>query len=329
MSYRYSSAWSRRSALGRALINAGCWRNAVPRVGNLFPGITTPMPEPANVSFEEACDVSAVEILKKFDDVVVLWSGGIDSTLVACKLLQHKQPHHTIYITTNEQSLEVGSEYLPALLVEGAVQTDFDLVNLLALAERGARIVSGYHADSILVGEFYDNHSIGELIWDISPVDMLRLNAKSMGVLDGVSHVQEMRFAERTLEQLEPLLEHMPVERTAANIGWWLDFSTYWEHDEYELHFRLGLGVPGEGYISFFNTTMFQQWAQQDTRVKVGQNGKHHKYQYTEQIAKVLGEGLAPPKKAIMGDIGWYRPELVDHRLLLIREDYSPFVAGA
>jgi hypothetical protein len=328
MTFRYSRAWSERDSLGRALLQAGCWRHAVPRIGDLFPGIATPMPESASVSFADACDARATELLAVHDNLVVLWSGGIDSTLVVCKLLEHKRVDQTVYITVNDQAASVGKDYLPALIQAGVKTTTFDRDNLLEMAGRGIRLITGYHADSILVGEFYDNPKISESIWTISPEEAIRLNACDLNpALARSDRKTQENFARRTLEQLEPLLALMPLERTAANIGWWLDFTSYWERDEYELYFRLGLDKPGAGYISFFNSTPIQQWALQDTRDKAGRNGTHHKHLYLTEISKHIGD-IAPPNKAIMNDIGWYRTCLGDSRLLLIREDYSTVVTS-
>lgn len=300
MQYRYLSSWANNTEFGRALTRSTGWLHAVPRVGSFFPGITTPMPDPKNYSFQEICFARAEELWKEKSSITVMWSGGVDSTLVALVLAVTKPIGCDLFVTANAQSLSDGKDALRSIEILGGTIKPF--------VKGEGYPVTGYHADSMLIGEFYDHKSIGEDIWTIGLTEAFQ---RYTG--------WNKSLCEEAIETLKPLIDLMPLEKTAANVCWWIDFSTFWDRDEYDAGYRLGLGIPGRDYTSFFSSELFQSWAIKDAREKA----KHgYKGEYIQLIDRFTGCSLQFKKNTLLESL------VVDHRimsdkLLAIKEDYS------
>lgn len=310
MKLLYSKEWT-KTELGSAIITAIGWQHAVPRVGNLFSGSTIPIPDGGPVPLIEAVEDSAKDLLNRYKTLYVPWSGGIDSTLVAVALAHFKTPEHTIIISESDQSMTDSPSGIYKLLIEkGCVGEPFDIERMKEISANGGMVVSGYHADSIMIGEMADARELHDVIHDMTPVELLMAHT-------GLSEAR----CKTLLRQLEPLLSLMPVERTAANIAWWLDFTCCWSRDEYDLHFRLGL--PKGSYASFFMTDLFQRWSMQDTRKKGGLTEATKKYKYKDILESYLGVKVSNFKSNLIDFNLTIDNDLFSDKLLLIREDYS------
>lgn len=305
--YRYSRQWARTSPLGIALIQATGWQHAVPRVGRLYPFMSTPMPEAREHDFHQLCEQRAIQLWAEHDELIVAWSGGLDSTLVAALLQRHRPAGKTLWVSYSATAQSYAPDYLAELIRRGARH-----ITLSDARRRNLFWVTGYHADSILIGEYYD--ALGENLWDMRVEE-------AVAAYSGIT----VKTALRTLSVLEPLLEHMPVDRTAANVAWWLDFATFWDRDEYDAHYRLGFGLPGVNYTSFFSTKEWQEWSQQDARVKCGP-GKY-KQMYRDLLEELLGVS-SPLHKNTLSKEDAVESSLFSPNLLAIRNDYSLIITS-
>lgn len=280
MTYRYHSRWrqgdSSRLALTQIIRND--W--AIPRAGNLYSGICTPIAPPSNISLKQACFNRATEILAKYDEIYIMFSGGVDSTLVAAYLCSMSKPNHKI---TLSGSTQVESDCDPRVIEWFKQYATFEEISIDRMKEttaRGGMVVTGVHADSILIGEVLDDAKDPAFytdIWDMTPVEMV---AKFTG--------QSNLWAEVQLNKIRPLTDLMPVAMNAPNLAWWLDFSCLWDRDEMEFMTKLGLDHTGKGFIAFFNTTEFEGWSQRDASQKAGVGIELYKYQYKELIMDII-----------------------------------------
>lgn len=316
MSYRYSKAWRKNTPLGMAITNSIGWMHAVPRVGNLYPGRTTPLPKDMYpVSLQDACDNTAKQLILKYQTIYVLWSGGIDSTLVVAQLIKHRSADTKIIVSLNNQTVEDCDDDLIDTFSEYGVEFEqLSSDRMREIVDNGGMVVSGYHADSILVGEFVDNKRLEDVIFDITPVEMFCMHLDI-----------ETPTAEYYLRELEPLLALMPFERTAANIAWWLDFTCCWDRDEYDLMYRFNLKPAGIGYYNFFSSDDFQRWSMRDTREKAGRTRSTHKYQYRDIIKSVFGRDFKFDKNLMNHEtyVDHQKINIFDEKLVAIDLDYS------
>lgn len=317
MEYRYSKAWADRG-LGRSIIKVFGWQHSAPRVGGLFPGITDPIPAPASPTFSQCLEDATARALARAEEFVVLWSGGVDSTLVALCLASRKSPTQKVYITCSDQSMADSAQATKdALARAGCLHAPMSLTWLHQAVARGAVVVNGSHADSITLGEFADAADIHDQIWDMSMVQLVQAHM-------GLTRPE----AEAHLEVIQPLFDLMPLEQTTLNKAFWTDFTCCWSRDEYDFTYRFDLGPPGETHFSFFSTSMFQQWAVMDAREKLRRGDS--KWMIREACIRIAGHSLRFKKNLMDPAINapGYQT-LYSDRLLAIRSDYRLVLSGA
>lgn len=279
MTYRYHNRWVKTSTFGLALSDVTANAIVIPRIAGIYPYIHTPIAPKSDISFHQACLNRAKWILANYDDIHIMFSGGVDSTLVAAYLCSMKTTQK-ITLTRSDQSDIDADPKLIEWVKQYAEFEDISVESLQSVTERGGMVITGTHADSILVGEFLDDMGDPEIytdIWDMTPQEMI---AKYTG---NTTH-----WADVQLNKLKPLTDKMPVSMTAANLAWWIDFSCLWDRDELEFMVHLHMQPPGKGYISFFNTPEFEGWSQKDASEKAGVGIDHYKYQYKELIADII-----------------------------------------
>lgn len=310
MTVRYSRQWG-RTELGRALIAVFGWPNVVPRVGGLFPGITTPIPGGSPVGLPVAVESAARSFLARYDTLYLQWSGGVDSTLVAAALLHYRKKQRLILTTSDQSARDAPAGLLELLLERGVEAEPFDIDRMKAITQAGGMVVTGHHADSIMLGELADAKKLHDDIWHMTPLEMIQVNAEC-----------EVTKARILLRQLEPVIGLMPFERTAANIAWWLDFTCCWDPDEMQPYLQQGL-TPGDiGYEAFFKSSLFQRWAMQDVRNKTGRTETTKKEQYVELVERFLGSRFTFVKNIIDEQLCLPDSPIHSDQVLLIDEQY-------
>jgi hypothetical protein len=290
---------------------------AIPRAGRLYSGISTPIAPPSSISLKQSCINRAVEILAKYDEIYIMFSGGIDSTLIAVYLCSLAQPHHKITISQSTQVDEACDPNVVEWLKQYSVFEDFSIDTMKAVTARGGMVVTGTHADSILIGKLLDDiddPAIYTDIWDMTPHDLI---VKFTGQSDLWVDVQ--------LKKIKPLTDLMPVAMNAPNLAWWLDFSCLWDMDEMKFPIKLGLNAPGNGFISFFNTQEFEGWAQQDASQKAGIGIDLYKYQYKELIIDIIKFEPVWPGKTKSASLQEYSADTKNilQNILLVNENWE------
>lgn len=279
MTYRYHYRWNAASSFNIALAAVTKNEIVIPRAGKLYPGICTPIAPPSDISFHQACLNRANWILSNYNDIHIMFSGGVDSTLVALYLCSLKTTQK-ITLTSSPQADGDTDSRVIEWIKQYAEFEDISVDALKAVEERGGIVVTGVHADSILIGELLDDMHDPQIytdVWDMTPQELI---AKYTG--------QSTLWADVQMKKITPLTDLMPVPMTAPNLAWWLDFTCLWDRDEMEFAVKFGLKPPGKGYIAFFNTPDFEGWSQQDASQKAGVGIDRYKYQYKELIVDIL-----------------------------------------
>jgi hypothetical protein len=290
---------------------------AIPRAGKLYSGISTPIAPPSSISLKQACFNRATEILAKYDEIYIMFSGGIDSTLLAAYLCSLAQPRHKITISHSAQVDEACDPKVVEWLKQFSTFEELSIDAMKAVTARGGMVVTGTHADSILIGEILDDMddpAIYTDIWDMTPHDLM---VKFTGQSDLWVEVQ--------LKKIRPLTDLMPVAMNAPNLAWWLDFSCLWDRDEMNFPIKLGLGSPGKGFVSFFNTRDFEGWAQQDASQKAGIGIDLYKYQYKELIIDIIKFEPVWPSKTKSASLQEYSADTKNilQNILLVNENWE------
>lgn len=311
--YRWTAGWSQSTAMGVALRTLTDYPLAVPRVGNLFPGVTPPIPAgPYGGDFDAIARARAADLWARFDTLFVLWSGGTDSTLVAALLAATKGEKRLVLSDSGRLETGTGPEVFQWLLDSGCEFIEATTASMRQIVDQGGMVVSGHHADSLLLGEY------AVLGNDLFHIEMQEAVMRHTGMTQA--------WAQKQLDACLELFDYLELEHTVPNLCWWLDFTSCWAQDEMSLRLSHGLEPPGVGYETFFGTDDFQRWAMQPVEDKIGRGNKAFKYRYHALIEEVMGF-----KPTLVGGNSDHLPGEDHTRLgsfLAIREDWSLVLSG-
>lgn len=318
MDYRYALGWSRTHPVGQAVAALTPWTRAMCRAGDFWKGLKSPIPQGEyGGNFPSICRSEITKLWAGRKEIVVLWSGGIDSTLVAALLVESRPKGAVIRLCSDTATLSNEEHQGLGWLVEnGCMKMPLDVNQLRSVTERGGMVVSGYHADTLLSGDMVRYWDLYETIWDMSLEDLF---LKVSGL--------PIQAVKKHMEDIQPLLDLCPLEQTAANVAWWLDYTCAWDDDEMALKYIMDLEAPGEGYINFFASEALQLWAVQDASLKIGRTKGTHKKVYMELLNEIMGFSVEMPINTEPTSDYFIYP-ISKGLLLAIREDWSIIESG-
>lgn len=320
----YSKVWAKTDPVGRAITLMFGWPRANVRVPGFWNGAYTPIPKGRRggdaEDFRVLCEARASELWGSYQEVAVLCSGGADSTLVACSMLRARPAGYKLIITADKATLE-HPEYdiMRYFSEQGCEFMESTEENVKALTARGGMMLTGYHGDTILCGDIIRYLDAYETIWDMTEVEVLTAYGVTQGLHEDT--------CAQMLVDLEPLLALNPLERTAANSAWWVDFVSTWDQDETSPMIMFNTGPAGKGFINFYNTEGFQLWSIQPVENKVGKTALTHKRVYKDIIASIVGFEPAIPVGTHNNDDDELFLGLDVNRALAVMEDGSVILA--
>lgn len=312
MNYRYLRAWRDSGPVARAITRLCPWSRPTCRVGGFWPGIYEPIPEgEAGGDLAALCRAEAAALWAKYDKLAVLWSGGVDSSLLACLLAESRPSNATLVLIAEAATLANDAYDLRDwLLAQGCTTQILSSQALRDVTARGGMVVTGYHADTLLSGDIVRYNDLYESIWGMTEQELFeRITGLPASVVMGL------------LADLEPLLAMMPLPRTAANVAWWLDFNCAWASDDMTLKYSFDLAPPGQGYVNFFGAPSLQLWSMQGADNKIGPDKASHKHLYLDLIAGIVGFAPSIPHSTEPG--AFFGESMDMGRVLAIREDWS------
>ena len=309
---RYARVWAQGTAFGKALYELTPWHRVVCRAGDFWPGLKSALPTgPFGGDLATIARAEAQALWQRYDELLVMWSGGIDSTLLAALLVECKPPGASLTLCSEAKTLGwVDHPVLPWLLEQGCQTQLLSQTVLEAVVQRGGMVITGYHADGLLSGDIVRYSDLYEQVWSMDLVEMFMAVSKHPEAL--VKH---------HLKALQPLFDLCPLAPTPVNLAWWLDFTCAWDSDSMMFQYHQGIAPHGVGYINFFGSTAFQNWAVQDAAQKIGPTRATHKQVYLNLLAEILGfMPVLPHATEYDEDFG----RIMDMgKVLYIREDWS------
>ena len=318
MNYRYASGWARANPVGQAISKLTPWYRVMCRAGDFWPGIKSAIPTGQyGGDLASICRTEAQAAWEGRSELVVMWSGGIDSTLLAALLVECRPEGGLIRLCSDRATLEWDTHQgLQWLLSHGCTKLEIDPAELRAVVGRGGMVVAGYHADTLLSGDIVRYNDLYERIFDISVEDMFVEITKF-----------PLTVVQKYLADIKPLLDLCPLEQTAANVAWWLDYTCAWDSDEMALKYAVDIDPPGVGYFNFYGSDAFQLWAVQDATLKIGRTKETHKQVYLDLLSEVMG--FAPEMPVTTEPSReYYQNEAITRQLLAIKEDWTLVESG-
>lgn len=251
-----------------------------------------PMPKDlyTNKNFETICNERMLDIIayvkanpsKQF---VVMYSGGIDSTLIIVLLLQlgDQELFDRTLVILNEASIAENPEFYNKYI------TQFRM----ASSNSFEKYLTEEHI--VLTGEFADN-VFGSLTLGMA---MDRLGDRTIAHAPYQEYALKfftqklggIEEAQKYMDVMDPLMKLNPngIE-SLHDYMWWINFTMKWQAVEFRIlsHARqdevLSLDWVNNSLIHFWNTETWQQWSVSNPDKKVGKDWASYKWVAKELI---------------------------------------------
>lgn len=253
-----------------------------------------PMPmtfEPKN--FQELSVSRINQLISSKNKVKLLWSGGIDSTYIACLMIDlgimdRLLSEERLQIGLNADSIKENPVFFEKFLkkyMSVIVQSD----TILKDPEDDEIIITGEMADN-LVGsltmkscvDFYNDFSVVHESWKQRPLEWL------VRKLDGIETTVLTDFIEETVAMA-------PVELISGHdLFWYMNFNFKWQAVNFRIVSHAINNEVGNKLINnlahFFNTEDFQAWSLSEGHYFNGSGWGEYKSVMKKYIYQVNGD---------------------------------------
>jgi len=219
-------------------------------------------------SFREICEDRWQGIVDQIDagkDIVIFYSGGIDSTLIVCLALMHpdwnKHAEH-IHLAFNEDSVRENPTFFEKYIIPGFADRLINASEFHTLIQDDRYVcVTGEFADNIfgsLTLKSYMDHT--------GDFSVIHGNFETQGLPWLLAKVKDHTQVVNCHEMIKVLLEQAPRKMLSNHdCFWWLNFATKWQ----AVKFRLVSHAPtpelvnamAQRVLHFFENKEFQLWA--------------------------------------------------------------------
>jgi hypothetical protein len=236
-----------------------------------------------NKSFAQICDERAIELYQQAErnnrKLAVMYSGGIDSTLVVTALLKNlnKDQLKNVVILMNEESIyENRNFYYDHISKNLTSAPSFNYGSYIT--SKDYLLISGEQADMLFLPGFvfeYLNLTNAGLDSTFLPVEQTKGQ-----VIDCINYMlpeyKDKNSAENIYRIVEKVCESSPIEiKNMQDMWWWAHFVTKWQSCYTRM---LGfISNPNliefeKGYTTFFCNDDFQLWSM-NNRDSIMKNG--------------------------------------------------------
>jgi hypothetical protein len=215
-------------------------------------------PQLTSKSISEIMDSVADKVLnlstKKNQSVVVLWSGGVDSTAIVCALIKAGIRQDQLILLYTDYSIK---EY-PKMY-------DFlrkSKYRMIKFTWKSQSRVYDYIPNSLIVTGWCADQLFG------SNVNQFYPNEFNKPFKDGITNILNTfnNFDKHSLDRNLDLFEHhakkVGVElKYTCDALWWFNFSIKWSHVSMDLSMNIRNKEQRANIINFFEDEEFQSWS--------------------------------------------------------------------
>lgn len=219
-------------------------------VKNIFP--IPSIPKTFNKSYDDICNETVESLISKNKKIKILWSGGIDSTLILVCFLRAGYKDQIEVLLSSESIAENYSFYRNHLLGKVKMSPAYDLKKV-------------YDENSILLGGEYNDQLLGSNLLPLflkyyDPADLFNKFDK-----DKLRKIFSSKQENNVDSWIQLYLETtsaapVPIE-TNLDFHWWINFCCKWQGLYFRLVSYFECPVNFENYQHFFQNNDFQIWA--------------------------------------------------------------------
>lgn len=224
------------------------------------------------ITFEDAADSFGLEMCQEIDngkDIYLMWSGGIDSTVLAVSLLKHIQPHQRDKLTvvssffSQRENPIFYHKFLKNFKQIDVMNFDPANINL-----KNSIILDGEGGDQIF------GSSGANAAFSLNPDKILLPWRKNLDFLRDFYHDSTPGFVDYIVDLMNKTINHssMPIE-TLFDFFWWLNFNFKLDCVSFRQTLRMCKNITDQDFEYFTKHVMrrfyiskkIQQWSMSAT----------------------------------------------------------------
>lgn len=213
-----------------------------------------PIPQAIDTDMGELCDRRAAELIALGKPVVVLWSGGVDSTAILVSFLKQMTDELDLTVAYAPMTKFENPIMLAALVKDKRVKLEEhesipDYIRTLS----GKTVITGWCADQLFGS---DVHRFAPTLYNEPWMDGIRAMMKARGIF----------LTERSFDLIES-----EFSRYAANLGveltrfcefaWLYNFGVKWSFVRDAAKLVCHDSASRDGVVNFFEAMPFQEWS--------------------------------------------------------------------
>ena len=246
----------------------------------------------ADITLHEACRSHAQELVDRNQEIVLLWSGGIDSTLTACFLLDQIQNTDQITIYYTPESIRENPRFVDYIKKFNVKMVRWDL-EYKKLFRPDQLVVTGDHGD-VISGHMSSDFYYANKEWLLKPWQDFFI---AKGMPDNEISCIENMIAGHGVDDIVNL----------SDVHWW--FHLYVPYQFWFcrlLAFNLE-NLSSNNTIGFFECDIMNQWSLSN-RNNLSKYQTQHEYKqcYRNEIARFWPDSDYINKKPKVGSIQGY-----------------------
>jgi hypothetical protein len=247
------------------------------RLPNVTNSFTTHIVRPyqskkIDITLHQACRIRTQEIVDRNQPIVFFWSGGIDSTLVLCFLLDQLKNFNQIRVYYTPESVRENSEFVEYIKKFGVDMIRWD-IEYNSLFDSDQLIVTGDHGDCIsghIHRDIYDSNKE----WLLRPW-------QDFCQSKGVNPVH--------ISRLENIITGHSIENIVnlIDLNWWFQMYVtyqYWTVRSWTFNLE---NISTNNNLGFFDCDIMNQWSLTNRSI-LSQHSAQNDYKqcYRDEIAK-------------------------------------------
>jgi hypothetical protein len=243
-------------------------------------------------SYEQICDDRAKELLNQCEQnnkkLAVMYSGGIDSTLILCSLLKvaTKKQLDMVVVLLSDESIKENNNFYYQYVIK-----NFECVSSYKfpyyLGNDGYLFISGENADQLFGSQVCDEFVYGKN-YNILFNSIENTEGHIIDFFDKKLFDSHKKYKEGVFNIFKKIVEKCPIEiDTVYKFFWWINFTTKWQ----SVYVRLLPFAndttsikPQENYTTFYCTEEFQLWSLNNSNCFVKDTKDSAKYISKEYI---------------------------------------------
>lgn len=210
-------------------------------------------PTAKNLKIADICDERAIELMKQNKPIVVLWSGGVDSTAIVCSFLKNNIPLDQLTVAYSAMTEEEYPYFLQVMKAQGINVIRQDDIPTYCDELRDCLAINGWCADQLFGS---DIHRFNSELYNYDWMNGIREMMK----------VRRIRLTERSFNVIEQIYSDY-AKRLGLNVKhfceftWMYNFGIKWSYVREVQRMLCTRNASRECVVNFFETDDFQSWS--------------------------------------------------------------------